>query len=150
MDSHLCIPTIDGNVHVIPEEVFTKIISGEMKITEMDDWEPVIRTALKEWLDNLKDPHAAGKWQTPPAPKDGTWILGLFNGAPHVVMYDTWDVGGEMLPDGTGSPPDGHEEGWCLAGDNICVMEQDEPEMWAYVFRGDCTYQRRNDHAKKI
>ena len=66
MDSHLCIPTIDGNAHVVPEEVFTKIISGEMKITEMDDWEPVIRTALKEWLDNLKDPHAAGQWHEPP------------------------------------------------------------------------------------
>ena len=135
MDSHLCIPTIDGNAHVVPEEVFTKIISGEMKITEMDEWEIIIRTALKEWLKTLNCPHAAGQWQEPPAPKDGTWILGMFNGEPHVVMYDTWDVGGEMLPDGTGSPPDGHEEGWCPSGDTMRVMEQDEPEVWAYIYK---------------
>jgi len=36
---HLCVPTLDGNAHVIPVEVFDKIISGEMKITDMDDKE---------------------------------------------------------------------------------------------------------------
>ena len=133
MDSHLCISTIDGNAHVVPEEVFTKIISGEMKITEMDDLEMIIRTALKEWLKSLT--HAAGKWQTSPAPKDGTWVLGMFDGEPHVVMYDTWDVGGEILPDGTGSPADEHEEGWCPSGDRMRVMEQDEPEVWAYIYK---------------
>lgn len=135
MTPHLCIPTIDGNAHVVPEEVFTKIISGEMKITNMDDWEMIIRTALSEWLRSLQNMPATSSWQKPPAPKDGTWILGIFNGEPHVVMYDTWDVGGEMLPDGTGSPPDEHEEGWCLAGDETCVMEQDEPERWAYIYK---------------
>lgn len=33
---HLCVPTLDGNAHVIPTEVFDKIISGEMKITDME------------------------------------------------------------------------------------------------------------------
>ena len=28
---HLCVPTLDGNAHVIPAEVFDKIVSGEMK-----------------------------------------------------------------------------------------------------------------------
>ncbi len=32
---HLCVPTLDGNAHVIPAEVFDKIVSGEMKITDM-------------------------------------------------------------------------------------------------------------------
>ena len=50
---HLCVPTLDGNAHVIPAEVFDKIISGEMKITDMDDWEIITRTAFSEWLRGL-------------------------------------------------------------------------------------------------
>jgi hypothetical protein len=133
MDSHLCIPTIDGNAHVVPEEVFTKIISEELKITDMDDWEIIIRTALKEWLKTLNCPHAAGQWQEPPAPKDGTWILGLFNGEPHVVMYDTWKTGGGAIY-GPVSPVIKHK-GWCPSGDTMRVMEQDEPEVWAYIYK---------------
>jgi hypothetical protein len=87
----------------------------------------------KAAVDQLADSMAAGAWQDGPAPKDGSWILGLFHGLPYVVVYDSWEVGGEMLPDGTGSPPDGHESGWCLAGDNIQVMDQDEPEKWARI-----------------
>ena len=150
---HLCVPTLDGNAHVIPTEVFDKIISGEMKITDMEDWEIITRTAFSEWLrglettakarvykaavDQLADSMAAGAWQDGPAPKDGSWILGLFHGLPYVVGYDSWEVGGEMWPAGAGSPPDGHESGWCLAGDNIQVMDQDEPEKWARIIHPD-------------
>ena len=91
----------------------------------------------KAAVDQLADSMAAGAWQDGPAPKDGSWILGLFHGLPYVVVYDSWEVGGEMLPDGTGSPPDGHESGWCLAGDNIQVMDQDEPEKWARIIHPD-------------
>ena len=81
---------------------------------------------------------AAGAWQEGPAPKDGTWILGLFHGLPYVVAYYSWEVGGEMLSDGTGSPSDGHESGWCLAGDNnLQVMDKDEPERWARIILPD-------------
>ena len=76
---------------------------------------------------------AGGAWQDGPAPKDGSWILGLFHGLPYVVAYDSWEVGGETLPDGSGSPPDGYESGWCLAGDNLHVMDKDEPEKWARI-----------------
>lgn len=51
---HLCVPTLDGNAHVIPTEVFDKIISGEMKITDMEDWEIITRTAFSEWLRGLE------------------------------------------------------------------------------------------------
>ncbi|MFA5187170.1 MAG: hypothetical protein WC551_11895 [Patescibacteria group bacterium] len=87
----------------------------------------------KSAVDQLADSMAAGAWQDGPAPKDGSWILGLFYGLPYVVGYDSWDVGGEMLPDGSGSPPDGHESGWCLAGENLHVMDKDEPEKWARI-----------------
>ena len=146
---HLCVPTLDGNAHVIPTAVFTKIILGEMKITDMEDWEIIVRTAFSEWLrgletaakarvykaavDQLAESMAGGAWQDGPAPKDGSWILGLFHGLPYVVAYDSWEVGGETLPDGSGSPPDGYESGWCLAGDNLHVMDEDEPEKWARI-----------------
>jgi hypothetical protein len=51
---HLCVPTLDGNAHVIPTEVFDKIISGEMKITDMEDWEIITRTVFSEWLRGLE------------------------------------------------------------------------------------------------
>ena len=51
---HLCVPTLDGNAHVIPAEVFDKIVSGEMKITDMEDWEIITRTAFSEWLRGLE------------------------------------------------------------------------------------------------
>jgi len=82
---HLCVPTLDGNAHVIPAEVFDKIVSGEMKITDMEDWEIITRTAFSEWLrgletaakarvykaaavDQLADSMAAGAWKDGPAP----------------------------------------------------------------------------------
>ena len=91
----------------------------------------------KAAVDQLADSMAAGAWQDGPAPKDGSWILGLFHGLPYVVVYDSWEVGGEMLPDGTGSPPDGYESGWCLAGDSLQVMDKDEPEKWARIIHPD-------------
>lgn len=139
---HLCVLTLDGNAHVIPTAVFTKIILGEMKITDMEDWEIITRTAFSEWLrgletaakarvykaavDQLADSMAAGAWQDGPAPKDGSWILGLFHGLPYVVGYDSWEVSEEGGPKET-------EEGWCLAGDDLHVMEEDEPEKWARI-----------------
>ena len=87
----------------------------------------------KAAVDQLAESMAGGAWQDGPAPKDGSWILGLFHGRPHVVAYDSWEVGGETLPDGSGSPPDGYESGWCLAGDNLHVMDKDEPEKWARI-----------------
>jgi len=87
----------------------------------------------KAAVDQLADTMAAGAWQDGPAPKDGSWILGLFHGLPYVVCYDSWEVGGEILPDGSGSPPDGYESGWCLVVDNLQVMDKDEPEKWARI-----------------
>jgi len=51
---HLCVPTLDGNAHVIPAEVFDKIVTGEMKITDMEDWEIITRTAFSEWMRGLE------------------------------------------------------------------------------------------------
>lgn len=65
---HLCVPTVDGNVHIIPEEVFDKIVSGEMKITDIDDWEIIVRTVFSQWLQGLitANETAAGAWQDGP------------------------------------------------------------------------------------
>ncbi|MBU2527685.1 MAG: hypothetical protein KKC03_13900 [Bacteroidetes bacterium] len=43
---HLTLQTLDNKVHIIPVSVFTDIISGKMKLTDIDDWEMIARTAL--------------------------------------------------------------------------------------------------------
>ena len=104
------------------------------------------RTAFSEWLrgleteakarvykaavDQLADSMAAGAWQDGPAPKDGSWILGLFHGLPYVVVYDSWEVSEEGGPKET-------EEGWCLAGQDMHPMDKDEPEKWARIIHPD-------------
>ena len=91
---HLCVPTLDGNAHVIPTAVFTKIILGEMKITDMEDWEIIVRTAFSEWLrgletaakarvykaavDQLAESMAGGAWQDGPRRKTGHGYLACF------------------------------------------------------------------------
>ena len=143
---HLCVPTLDGNAHVIPAEVFDKIISGAMKITDMDDWEIIARTAFSEWLrgletaakarvykaavDQLADAMAAGAWQDGPAPKDGSHILALFRGYPYVVFWDSWQTG-ETIP-GEGTYIDGEESGWIIARNGDSLID-DEPEKWARI-----------------
>jgi hypothetical protein len=87
-----------------------------------------VKVREKTAIDQLTNLMAAGAWQDGPAPKDGSWILGLFRGLPYVVAYDSWEVGGDEE-----SPPDGTEEGWCLAGDRMQVMDQDEPYKWARI-----------------
>ena len=147
---HLCVPTLDGNAHVIPTAVFTKIILGEMKITDMEDWEIITRTAFSEWLRGLEteakarvykaavyqlaDSMAAGAWQDGPAPKDGSWILGMFTGRPYVVHYSSW-LTGETIP-GEGSYVDGEDSGWCIGGDEGRVLIED-PEKWARIVHPD-------------
>ena len=80
----------------------------------------------KAAVDQLADTMAAGAWQDGPAPKDGSWILGLFYGLPYVVCYDSWEISEEGGPKET-------EEGWCLAGQDMHPMDQDEPEKWARI-----------------
>ena len=143
---HLCVPTLDGNAHVIPAEVFDKIVSGEMKITDMEDWEIITRTAFSEWLrgletaakarvykvaiDQLADSMAAGAWQDGPAPKDGSHILALFRGEPYVVYWDSWQTG-ETIP-GEGTYIDGEESGWIIARNGDALID-DAPEKWARI-----------------
>ena len=84
----------------------------------------------QEQLDAMEE-CAAGPWRedVSNAPKDGTEILANFKGRIRVVNYDCWGVGGEMCPDGTGSPHDGYEEGW-VCPDSMDVFD-DDPDWWA-------------------
>lgn len=52
---HICLPTLDGNVHVIPEELFQRVILGETAIVEIEDWPIITRTIFSEWLEWLKN-----------------------------------------------------------------------------------------------
>jgi len=86
----------------------------------------VYKAALDEMADNV-----AAVWQSGPAPKDGSWILGIFDYRPHVVYWDSW-LTGETVP-GDGTYVDGEESGWCLARDNLVFMDEAEPEKWARI-----------------
>lgn len=50
---HLYMPTLDGNVHVIPVQVIKDIISGKMKINQIDEYEIIIQTVFSEWLKSI-------------------------------------------------------------------------------------------------
>lgn len=90
----------------------------------------VYKAAIDEMADNV-----AAVWQSGPGPKDGSWILGMFNAAPYVVYWDSWETG-ETIP-GEGAYPEGHESGWVLARDNVVVMDEDEPTQWARIIPPD-------------
>lgn len=48
---HMVVETIDGNVHVMPVQLIKNWISGDVKFEDSEDWEVVVRTILKDWLD---------------------------------------------------------------------------------------------------
>ena len=49
---HLMIPDIKGNAHVIPISLIEDVISGNICITELEDYQIIIPTILKEWLND--------------------------------------------------------------------------------------------------
>lgn len=51
---HLSIPTLDGNVHVLPCLLIENIISGKTKISACENFETVVRTIIREWYSNLE------------------------------------------------------------------------------------------------
>jgi hypothetical protein len=52
----LCLPTLDRNVHVIPTSVFHRIVAGTLPVTQIGDWEVIMRSILAEWLRRTRDP----------------------------------------------------------------------------------------------
>ena len=85
----------------------------------------VYKVALEGLLDNLgqyctKTDNIAAVWQDGPAPKDGSWILGMFNGEPHIVHWAYLAYGGDSI-------------GWVLAHKKLVVVSKNEPERWARI-----------------
>ena len=52
---HISMLTIDGNAHVIPCALIEKIISGDMLVSECEDFDIVVRSIFKEWYETLKN-----------------------------------------------------------------------------------------------
>lgn len=48
--SHLTITTHDKSVHVIPVSVFIDIASGKKSISDIDDYNAIIKVIVLEWL----------------------------------------------------------------------------------------------------
>jgi len=51
---HLIIQTEDNRYHIIPVSLITDIIKGTRKLTDVDDWELIIKRILEEWLEEVK------------------------------------------------------------------------------------------------
>ena len=57
---HVMLPTLDGNVHVLPASVIERIISGDIAIEEVDDWREITRSIIAEWWSGNGAIHAKG------------------------------------------------------------------------------------------
>jgi len=57
-EPHVSIQDMAGNTHLIPISVFYKIITGEMKIEQLDDWEKLLPRIIKDWLFFLEQANA--------------------------------------------------------------------------------------------
>lgn len=90
----------------------------------------VYKAALDEVADNV-----AAVWQHGPAPKDGSWILGMFKGFPFVVYWASWQTG-EDVP-GEGVYLEGEESGWCTAQDDSLLDVDGDPDNWARIIPPD-------------
>ena len=51
--SHLIVHLLNGSVDVCPKVMFENIISGDLKLSDTEDGELLIRSIIKEWLDAL-------------------------------------------------------------------------------------------------
>ena len=51
---YVMLPTLDGNVHVIPAIVLKQIVYGEREILDIDDSNVIIRSIIFEWLDTME------------------------------------------------------------------------------------------------
>lgn len=47
---HLTVPTLDGNVHVIPEDLLRNWIDGIGDIDDLEDKDILLRSIVAEWL----------------------------------------------------------------------------------------------------
>lgn len=47
---HIAIQVKNGNVHVIPRELFQNIIIGKTKISEVEKYEDIFVQILDEWM----------------------------------------------------------------------------------------------------
>lgn len=50
---HISLELIDGHVDVAPVLMYENIIKGTLKITDLDDYEVLMRSIIKDWLSKL-------------------------------------------------------------------------------------------------
>jgi len=54
-DRHVTIQTIDNNVHVLPWVLFKRLVAGEIKITDIDDYDKIIISIVDDWMNFLEN-----------------------------------------------------------------------------------------------
>lgn len=50
---HLTINCEDG-VHVVPVSLLEDVASGQIELTEIENWKPIVKKVLAEWLPSVK------------------------------------------------------------------------------------------------
>jgi len=51
---HIRITLLDGRQDVFPEEMIESVIDGRLAITDIDEWEILMRSILKDWLGRVQ------------------------------------------------------------------------------------------------
>ena len=89
------------------------------------DWIGAEIEALKYALSTI-DEKIAAIWADGPPPKDGSFILGIFDGFPIVVQWGATDpYWGEVDPC--------HECAWVMRYGSYGVIKREDPEKWARI-----------------
>lgn len=48
---HYVLRTTPRRMEVIPKEMFDRIVSGKLKLTDVEQWQPMIKAIIKEWME---------------------------------------------------------------------------------------------------
>jgi len=52
---HVSFLDLAGNAHVIPKEVFQRILTDKMPLEELEDWREIVFAIIAKWLRGLPE-----------------------------------------------------------------------------------------------
>lgn len=54
---HITVPTLDGNVHVLPLSLLYRYVNGEIPLTDIDQGDEIVRAMLSHYLSLFEADH---------------------------------------------------------------------------------------------
>lgn len=52
---HMVITLIDGSVRVVPWSMFKDLVSGRLKMSDVEEGEPLFRTIIDQWMKQVEE-----------------------------------------------------------------------------------------------